>query len=258
MKPNLTVCCLVVALIAAPSVVATPISGMAQVTAIASIDGGPSQIDSQSASVTWLSAPVGVGASSSAFVTDSSGHTASAGGHVSAQWLTNFYPDGSRGRWWANYAWYVEGSFTGDIGFTGPEWTYTFQADSDASFNLGGSISLYDSEDNRVVTPQPNLVVNYEIVTNIPGLSGFIDPFDISSNIWSGDVIAGEIYTISVYNRTRVTGAIDPFFSSSIAEFAFEQGPPLNTVPETASSVSLLSLGFGVLALFGRRIRLAR
>jgi hypothetical protein len=235
-RPSVLISC--VALVAAwiSPVHALPIDASMSVTGHAEVDGD-SITDPETAA--WVSLLDPLSLSVDATVSNSFGAFSSATASASANWGV----DGNSGS--VLLSGYRLRTFEGaahyeaDLNGAGPDWQYTFMADSDGIFSM-----TYNVAGSGVDTTG---LYGWNIGWSGAGgglnLQNASDPTE--SGIFSRDVIAGQTYTVSLDNNAHF-GCDCTGFPSRVMDgtFEFDIGPA--TIPEPAT-VALF--GAGLLAL---------
>lgn len=195
--------------------------------------------DSDTALQNLGAAPGQANASSVSAVTTSS-NSATAFASISANWLSA--DAGTVGiEWgWRTSSWL--GPLTMATNLSRPQWTYTFIASGDGTFDVTGSVV---ATGNFLFGLGPIYVTGFGF-DEIGG--NFADPN--GSDSLSFAIAAGQQYTVGISNYGNVTG--DGFLTDSLAEADIAWAINYAGVPEP-EAWALLILGFGVTGAAMRR-----
>jgi len=251
-----------------PAVLATPIYASMSVTGMAQLDCpnrsapcSPSvyySTDSSSAAWGTLLSPLGIDAKATV-ANPATGSSLTVSGAGSATWGTG----GDTGTIsFSNYGWTTlapagakDSEELARLNTGGPDWAYTFQADSDGTFTM---------DFNVTASGDPFGLWGWNIDWNsAPGLAlGWTKALDpTASGTFIEPLIAGQIYTVSLQNfanisssgKTFANGSMNGLFTFDITADLPPNPPPV--IPEPGSLTFFAAGLASCAALWGRKKR---
>jgi PEP-CTERM motif len=222
---------------------AAPIAASMELVASVTV-GNLSNTDTSLDAWGALLSPLSVAATASVTNGGSSGE---ASGAASATWAA----DGNSGQvLFSDYGWNLSASAASAAAVAltsngGPDWSYTFRADSNGTFDMSFNV---------VGTGDTFGLWGWSIEWSGVGGSVFVsNPNDpTASGAFSRAVVAGDIYTVSLRNNANVSNLIAGFNAVGRMDGTFNWAVNPTSVPEPSA---LALLGLGAAAALARRRR---